>query len=127
MLTDGLLGNKEKVLLSLLLILINLSTLYDNRSWNGSPVKMYLNTDSSSPFCTFHYQLEIQLATRKRARNAEDWVQGYLRLTLIGEKDSLLDYDLTAGFVGNKCFLFPIISISGRALFFIMVDYTLIK
>ena len=42
------------------------------RSWTGSPVTMYLDTDSSPPYCTHLYLLELQLA---RPSEAETWVQ----------------------------------------------------
>ena len=43
-----------------------------SRSWTGSPVTLYLDTDSSPPYCTHLYLLELQLA---RPSEAETWVQ----------------------------------------------------
>jgi len=62
-------------------------------SWKGQPMKMFLNTDSSSPYCTHNYLLELDLGT---PAEAETWVQGYLSVTLIGSRDSLVEHQLSA-------------------------------
>ena len=36
-------------------------------SWKGQPMKMFLNTDSSSPYCTHNYLLELGKILRRRA------------------------------------------------------------
>ena len=53
---------------------------------------MFLDTDSSSPYCNYLYLLELDLASPKES---ETWVQGFLKVTLVGDKDSLVEYDLT--------------------------------
>ena len=79
-------------------------------SWKGQPMKMFLNTDSSSPYCTHNYLLELGKILIKRANSnvatilldlgspaeAETWVQGYLSVTLIGSRDSLVEHQLSA-------------------------------
>jgi len=62
-------------------------------SWRGQPMKMFLNTDSSSPYCTHNYLLELDLGS---PAEAETWVQGYLSVTLIGSRDSLVEHQLSA-------------------------------
>ena len=61
-------------------------------TWLGQPTQMFLDTDSEAPYCTFLYILQLDMA---QPREAEKWVQGYLRVTLHGEQGSLIDYDLT--------------------------------
>lgn len=63
-----------------------------HRAWTGSSVKMFLDTDSSPPYCTHLYLLELDLA---QPREAETWVQGYLSLSLVGDKDSLLEHEIS--------------------------------
>lgn len=55
-------------------------------------IQFYLNTGGSSPFCQFHYLLQIHLANPKQA---ERWVQGFLKANLYGEDRELLDINLT--------------------------------
>ena len=94
LLCNGLLGNQTEVRKDSLKSLILLKF---SRTWNGKTKKLYLDTDSSTPFCTHLYTLEIELASTKRAREAESWIQGYLKITLIGDKNSLIEHDLTKG------------------------------
>jgi len=61
-------------------------------SWKGDQIQMFLDTDSSSPYCNYLYLLELDLASPKES---ETWVQGFLKVTLVGDKDSLVEYDLT--------------------------------
>lgn len=63
-----------------------------HRAWTGHSVKMFLDTDSSPPYCTHLYLLELDLA---QPREAETWVQGYLSLSLVGDKDSLLEHEIS--------------------------------
>ena len=69
-------------------------TASKHSTWLGQPTQMFLDTDSEAPYCTFLYILELDMAD---PREAEKWVQGYLRVTLLGEQGSLIDYDLTPG------------------------------
>lgn len=56
-------------------------------------VRMYLDTDKQVPYCYYHYQVIVDTASPK---NAEDWVQGHLTLTLYGDNGNILDkYQLT--------------------------------
>ena len=55
-------------------------------------MKFFLDTGSASPFCKFHYLLEMTLSS---TREAERWVQGYLKVNLYGEEGELTEYDLT--------------------------------
>ena len=43
-------------------------------------------------YCTHLYLLELDLA---QPREAETWVQGYLSLSLVGDKDSLLEHEIS--------------------------------
>ena len=61
-------------------------------SWKGDQIQMFLDTDSSSPYCNYLYLLELDLASPKES---ETWVQGFLKVTPVGDKDSLVEYDLT--------------------------------
>merc|ERR1719270_1097721 len=61
-------------------------------SWKGDQIQMFLDTDSSSPYCNYLYLVELDLASPKES---ETWVQGFLKVTLVGDKDSLVEYDLT--------------------------------
>ena len=55
-------------------------------------MKMFLDTGPEAPFCKFHYLLEIVLAN---PREAEKWVQGFVRVNLYGEEGELTEYDIT--------------------------------
>ena len=55
-------------------------------------MKLFLDTGPEAPFCKFHYLLEIVLAN---PREAEKWVQGYIRVNLYGEEGELTEYDIT--------------------------------
>jgi len=69
-----------------------------NRNWplladnEQTPMKLFLDTGPEAPFCKFHYLLEIVLAS---PREAEKWVQGYVRVNLYGEEGELTEYDIT--------------------------------
>lgn len=51
-------------------------------------VRMYFDTDKKSPFCYYHYQVIVDTAHPK---DAEEWVQGHLDLTLYGDNGELLE------------------------------------
>ena len=48
--------------------------------------------DLHARYCTHLYLLELDLAL---PREAETWVQGYLRLSLVGDRDSLLEHEIS--------------------------------
>jgi len=69
-----------------------------NRNWpllpadDHIPIKLYLETGPVAPFCTHPYLLEIALANPIKAEN---WVQGFIKVNLYGEKGELTEYNLT--------------------------------
>jgi len=61
-------------------------------AWSTAPVRMYLETGAVAPYCKHHYLLQLHLA---KPRQAEAWVQGYLKVNLFGDKGKLTEYNLT--------------------------------
>jgi len=61
-------------------------------AWRTAPLRMYLETGAVAPYCKHHYLLQLHLA---KPRQAEAWVQGYLKVNLFGDKGKLTEYDLT--------------------------------
>ncbi|XP_021955431.1 pancreatic triacylglycerol lipase [Folsomia candida] len=59
---------------------------------NRSLVRFYVSTSKSPPYCLFHYRVSVQLAF---PLIASEWVTGKLRVSLYGDKSSLVNVDLT--------------------------------
>ncbi|CAG7726369.1 unnamed protein product, partial [Allacma fusca] len=58
---------------------------------NRSLVMFYVSTAKVAPFCVRHYRVNLQFAWPQQAA---DWVQGKLKVSIIGEKSSM-DVNLT--------------------------------
>uniref|UniRef100_A0AAU7YU80 TGL n=1 Tax=Eriocheir sinensis TaxID=95602 RepID=A0AAU7YU80_ERISI len=51
-------------------------------------VKLYLDTGKDAPYCLYHYQVIVDTASPKEA---EDWVQGHLDVTLYGDNGEIIE------------------------------------
>ncbi|KAK4291761.1 hypothetical protein Pmani_035433 [Petrolisthes manimaculis] len=64
---------------------------YTDKTREG--VRMYFDTDKEAPYCYYHYQVIVDTAHPKEA---EDWVQGHLHITLFGDNgETITNYKLT--------------------------------
>merc|ERR1712038_323139 len=60
--------------------------------YSRTGVKLYLNTGSITPFCQYHYLMEMNLANPSVA---ETWVQGFIKVNLYGSSGEITDLNLT--------------------------------
>jgi len=51
-------------------------------------VNMFLDTDRDPHYCLYHYQIEVDTA---HPHEAEDWVQGHIRLDMYGDNGEVLE------------------------------------